>query len=81
MFVACFLLFAPSTPRLNYDFYMILSDLALFLAIPFGTAVAIFAALTHDFGRPQLDGPRCQQCSYDLTGNESGVCPECGEAI
>ncbi len=21
----------------------------------------------------------CQKCSYDLTGNESGKCPECGE--
>ena len=24
---------------------------------------------------------RCQQCGYDLTGNESGVCPECGTEI
>ncbi len=23
----------------------------------------------------------CQQCEYDLTGNESGVCPECGSPI
>lgn len=23
----------------------------------------------------------CQECGYDLTGNESGVCPECGKAI
>ena len=24
---------------------------------------------------------KCQTCSYDLTGNASGVCPECGTAI
>ncbi len=24
---------------------------------------------------------RCQRCAYDLTGNTSGVCPECGTAI
>lgn len=24
---------------------------------------------------------RCSSCSYDLTGNESGVCPECGQRI
>lgn len=24
---------------------------------------------------------QCSQCRYDLTGNESGVCPECGNAI
>ena len=23
---------------------------------------------------------QCLNCCYDLTGNESGVCPECGEA-
>jgi hypothetical protein len=23
----------------------------------------------------------CLQCGYDLTGNVSGVCPECGEAV
>ena len=23
---------------------------------------------------------RCLRCGYDLTGNASGVCPECGEA-
>jgi len=23
---------------------------------------------------------RCIRCGYDLTGNESGVCPECGQA-
>lgn len=24
---------------------------------------------------------RCHQCDYDLTGNVTGVCPECGNAI
>ena len=33
-----------------------------------------------------LDPPRhppahCQSCGYDLTGNVSGVCPECGTAV
>ena len=23
----------------------------------------------------------CQNCGYDLTGNVSGVCPECGKAV
>ena len=25
--------------------------------------------------------PCCIKCGYDLTGNVSGVCPECGERI
>lgn len=25
-----------------------------------------------------IDDTHCQQCGYDLTGNTSGVCPECG---
>jgi hypothetical protein len=24
---------------------------------------------------------RCYKCAYDLTGNESGKCPECGTAV
>lgn len=26
-------------------------------------------------------GSRCARCSYDLTGNVSGRCPECGEPL
>ena len=33
--------------------------------------------------RPPFDnrGAICHQCGYDLTGNVSGVCPECGTGI
>jgi len=35
-----------------------------------------------DMARRRLPhGPRCSRCRYDLTGNASGVCPECGAAI
>ena len=27
------------------------------------------------------DGLACQSCGYDLTGNQSGICPECGAAV
>ena len=30
--------------------------------------------------RPKPEGC-CQECGYDLTGNESGVCSECGKPI
>ena len=30
--------------------------------------------------RYEAIAPRCAACSYNLTGNTSGVCPECGAA-
>ncbi len=35
-------------------------------------------ALRH---RRRIPPGHCQQCGYDLTGNESGVCPECGRPV
>ena len=33
-----------------------------------------------DDGRPPYQG-RCPRCGYDLTGNVSSTCPECGTAV
>jgi hypothetical protein len=30
---------------------------------------------------PRYKPGRCRSCGYDLTGNVSGVCPECGGAV
>ncbi len=27
------------------------------------------------------DGRYCAACGYDLTGNTSGICPECGDSV
>ena len=27
------------------------------------------------------DTPRCLECAYNLTGNVSGICPECGDPV
>jgi hypothetical protein len=32
------------------------------------------------FGKSTPDDGRCKRCGYDLTGNLSGRCPECGTA-
>jgi hypothetical protein len=29
----------------------------------------------------RVPSPNCPKCGYNLTGNESGVCPECGLAL
>jgi len=44
--------------------------------IPLVFALAA-AALFHRFGKPKPPG-QCVKCSYNLAGNTSGVCPECG---
>jgi hypothetical protein len=47
--------------------------------------VALFAygllSLCPDL-KTRFDGEtRCRKCGYNLTGNVSGICPECGEKI
>jgi hypothetical protein len=39
--------------------------------------IAYFAWRIHRRRRPG----HCLHCDYDLTGNESGACPECGEPV
>ncbi|GJM24121.1 MAG: hypothetical protein DHS20C16_05360 [Phycisphaerae bacterium] len=36
-----------------------------------------------DFRRQPItpDGRYCAACGYDLTGNTSGICPECGDSV
>jgi hypothetical protein len=46
------------------------------LWMPFIFFVTV-AALAHRRARRPLPGT-CGKCGYDLTGNTSGVCPECG---
>ena len=47
----------------------------------------LFAALAPDHivmeraARARKTRPVCEDCDYDLTGNVSGVCPECGVAL
>jgi len=43
------------------------------------TLIPVLVAWWRDRGH--LKPGHCQNCDYDLTGNVSGVCPECGEAI
>lgn len=47
--------------------------LAILLLIP----VAILWRLD----RPRIPPGHCATCGYDLTGNTSGRCPECGEPV
>jgi len=48
---------------------------AVMIAAP---AVLIALAIAH---RPLRPTHACRFCGYDLTGNTSGRCPECGTAV
>jgi hypothetical protein len=43
--------------------------------------MAIPTALLWWLDRRRIPPGHCQKCSYDLTGNVSGICPECGTPI
>jgi hypothetical protein len=52
-----------------------------FLTLAFACAPAA-AALARRFRvRRRVRNGRCPRCAYDLTGNVSGVCPECGTGV
>ena len=57
---------------------------ASFLTVPAWLLAAVFAALPaarlHRRARARITHGQCSSCGYDLTGNVSGVCPECGTA-
>ena len=52
------------------------------LPIGFGILPAVWLAVRVYNGRSQrhVQG-YCAACGYDLTGNQSGLCPECGTVI
>ncbi|MGQ9648765.1 MAG: hypothetical protein ACUVXJ_01495 [Phycisphaerae bacterium] len=43
--------------------------------------VGIPTVLLFWFDRHRIPPHCCQKCGYNLTGNVSGVCPECGERV
>ena len=44
-------------------------------------AIAAIGPLVWIIPRRKIPPGRCRSCHYDLTGNVSGVCPECGTNI
>lgn len=50
------------------------------LLIPF-VAIAIPTTVLWYRDRRRAKLGYCAKCGYDLTGNESGRCPECGKAV
>ncbi|UCE61530.1 MAG: hypothetical protein JSU63_07225 [Phycisphaerales bacterium] len=59
--------------------------IAVFVAGLYGCIVAWFVGIPFRIHRRRQktreDSSSCRNCGYNLTGNISGICPECGRAI
>lgn len=51
------------------------------IAVPCAVAGAWVIARSRLKYSDRLHSGHCRQCGYDLTGNRSGVCPECGAGV
>ncbi|NLE59112.1 MAG: hypothetical protein GX616_12180 [Planctomycetes bacterium] len=65
----------PSIPYLSWDGW----NVWLPLWIPF-LLVTVPTAILWLRSRGRIPPGNCRKCGYNLTGNVSGVCPECGES-
>jgi hypothetical protein len=55
--------------------------LVVIMAIIRAAASGLRADLHAAYQRQETLNPVCPNCSYNLTGNTSGTCPECGTAV
>lgn len=74
-----------SSPSVNRHGTMAMWFSVLMWSVPFALALSMYAAgvairRTDIKGRRRADG-LCVHCGYNLTGNFTGVCPECGERV
>ncbi len=54
----------------------------LYIVLPFWIPFALLSLVTGlIWWRVRGPAGRCRNCNYDLTGNTSGVCPECGTPV
>ncbi|MBI5863080.1 MAG: hypothetical protein HZB38_00935 [Planctomycetes bacterium] len=68
----------PGTILIHGVYYEALAQIWLIVAIlGLPWLLAAFRALR----APPGSVLACRKCEYDLTGNVSGVCPECGESV
>jgi hypothetical protein len=69
----------PPPPPIAYTVHALYAPWAFWT---FLTALLPAWALGHRLRRLRCQSAgRCPHCAYDLTGNVSGVCPECGRAV
>ncbi|MCC7294208.1 MAG: hypothetical protein IT449_19265 [Phycisphaerales bacterium] len=73
----------PAVPAYYNGFIFDPFDVAAFELAPLlylAQTIAAFVLVARERYRPD-DAPACLTCGYNLTGNVSGVCPECGVRV
>ena len=72
-----------AVPGVVYFLKRVWPDVRLiYLLVPVGLgASAISVAVWRIIVRKRELKGRCRKCGYNLTGNVSGVCPECGTEV
>jgi hypothetical protein len=61
----------------NRKIDLVLIGFVMLAGLVFATRIALWCHTR----RKTFEGGLCHRCGYDLTGNISGVCPECGTKI
>jgi hypothetical protein len=61
-----------------YEMDGMIAWLELFVAVVVGGVGVLILLFCGD---RVLESPACTSCGYNLTGNVSGICPECGMQI
>lgn len=63
------------------DVFFRVIEIPLWLAVSSGAVMVVLGIRTHVRSRQHDTRGLCQRCSYNLKGNVSGRCPECGAAF
>jgi hypothetical protein len=71
----------PGRLQRHIDFWAAVPFWALTLMTGAIPALWIGRSTLRRFGRKSAGANACRQCGYDLTGNISGTCPECGSRV
>ena len=78
--VTIFAVLLNKFPSLNDSIPPVLASVPLVGPLVIGVVVG-FAVWKRSLRLERSETGKCVVCEYDLTGNESGVCPECGTEI
>jgi len=68
--------------RVHFPGFVRFNSASIMLKAPLGILFVVLAVATIVLARPDKRAwpGFCSRCTYDLTGNESGICPECSTA-